>query len=138
MGVGRWYFLALKIISDIVIINIVFILGYIIKFKIFNPFAISIIPYFKVLMFITLLWVIVLNLAGLYKLQTDEIVRTDGIFPVSFGVFSAGFFTYIIIVFLYREALYTREIVIYASFLALIFINLSRYLVWRLYSGLKL
>lgn len=125
--------LSLKLISDVIIINISFIVGYLIKFGMINVLALPVFHYLKVLAFISLLWLIIFNLAGLYKLQGERTGRVDSIFSVSFGIFSAAFFTYLVIVYFYREAFYSRAIVIYASLLAMVLINLSRYFIWKLH-----
>ena len=132
-----WTLLFIKIIFDVILINISFIIGYLIKFGVVNPLAFPISIYLKALIFVTMLWLIIFNLAGLYKLQPEKINRVDNIFSVSFGVFSSAFFTYIIVVFLYREAFYAKEIVIYSSLLALFIVNLSRYIIWSIYKRLE-
>ena len=128
-----WLFLILKILSDILMVNLSFIFGYMINFGTVNISHTHILIYSKVLVFISLLWMIIFNLAGLYKLQTDKINRIDGIFSVAFGVFSSAFFTYVIVVFLYREAFYSKGIVIYASIIAFFLVILSRQAIWWLF-----
>ena len=127
-----WRYLFLKIITDIAMINIAFVAVFLAKFKTINFLPVFMI-YYKPLLFITVLWLVLLNLAGLYKLQHDKVGRRDNIFSVSFGAFSAAFFTYVFVVFLYREAVYSKEIVILGSFTALVLINISRYLIWKLF-----
>ncbi|MFH1386103.1 MAG: hypothetical protein ABIH50_00340 [bacterium] len=128
----NWRYLFLKIISDIIIIDFAFTTAFLVKFKTINV-LLAIAVYYKHLFFITVLWLVVLNLAGLYKLQQDKVNRIDNFFSVSFGAFSAAFFNYVIILFLYREALYSKEIVIIGSLIALVLINISRHLIWKLY-----
>ncbi len=94
------------------------------------PFA----AYGKLMVFITMLWLIIFNLAGLYKLQSDTQKVGENAFQVSFGIFAAEFFTYIFIVYLYREASFARDIIIYSSLFAMILINLARYILLRLIS----
>ena len=127
-----WIILCIKIFTDALIVNSAFILGYIIKFRAMDYLAISI--YSKSLMFITILWLIIFNLAGLYKPQLNKLSRVDSVIPVSFGVFSAAFFTYTIIILLYKEASYSKEIVIIGSFISLLLVNISRYLIWIKFS----
>jgi len=129
-----WIFLAIKFIADIIMINLSFILAYLIVFKTVSLLDLSIFSYYKVLFFITLFWLIIFNLAGLYKMQVDKTNRIDNIFAVSFGVFSAAFLTYIFIAFLHKEAFYSREIVVYASLIALLLINFSRHFIWKLHN----
>jgi len=132
-----WMFLFTKILFDVLLVNISFILGYLIKFGLVNPLTAPVSIYLKALIFVTMLWLIIFNLAGLYKFQPEKINRVDNIFSVSFGVFSSAFFTYIIVVFLYREAFYAKEIVIYSSLFALLLINLSRYIIWLIHKRLE-
>lgn len=127
-----WRYLFLKIGADIILVNLAFISAFLVKFNTLS-FISVITVYYKPLLFITVLWLVVLNLAGLYKIQQDKVSQVDNLFSVSFGVFSAAFFTYVIIIFLYREALYSREVVIMGSLFALVLLNVSRYLIWKLY-----
>ena len=127
-----WRYLCLKIITDTAVINVSFVGAFLAKYRT-SQFLPVLMIYYKPLLFITVLWLVVLNLAGLYKLQPKATDRIDNIFSVSFGVFSAAFFTYVIIIFLYREASYSKDIVILGSFFALALINLSRFLIWKLY-----
>jgi FlaA1/EpsC-like NDP-sugar epimerase len=127
-----WKYLFLKILSDIIVVNIAFIGAFLIKFKTVNFLPVMMI-YYKPLLFITALWLVVLNLAGLYKPQHDKVDRRDNILSVSFGAFSAAFFTYVFVVFLYREAAYSKEIVMLGSFASLVLINISRYMIWKLF-----
>ncbi|MBI5701779.1 hypothetical protein HZC34_08080 [Candidatus Saganbacteria bacterium] len=128
-----WFFLFVKVTSDVFFINLSFVFGYMIKSRSVNIFASQISPYFKVLMFLTVFWLIIFNLAGMYKMQLDMKNRVDNIFSVSFGVFSASFFTYILVAYIYREAIYTKEIVIFGSIIGALLINLSRFVIWKIY-----
>ena len=129
-----WLFLLLRLISDLILINLCFISGYLIRFGEINLFTAPVLVYLKFLAFVSMLWLIMFNLTGLYKMQNGERERPDGILAVSFGVFSSAFFTYIFAFFFYREAIYSRAIIIYASILALVMINLARFLLWKLYA----
>ncbi|MCU0641473.1 MAG: hypothetical protein MUC35_05235 [Candidatus Margulisbacteria bacterium] len=128
-----WRYLFLKIGTDVVLVNLSFLAAFTLKFHAFNTFSLLAI-YYRPLLFLTVLWLVVLNLAGLYKLQPDMLNRVDNQFTVSFGIFSAAFFTYLIVMFLYREAEYSRNVVIIASLISLVAINVSRYLIWKLYN----
>jgi len=127
----NWLYLFAKISTDLILINVAFCSAYLLRFQTVNVFAL--LQYFKFLGFVSMLWLIIFNLAGLYKLQVDCTTQVDKLFSVSFGIFSSAFFTYVSAVFLYREALYSKDIVIIASIIALILINLSRYLIWKAY-----
>ena len=127
-----WVYLFLKLASDALAINVGFVSAFLLRFKTFDiPSALLI--YYKPLLFITVLWLVVLNLAGLYKLQFDRAARIDNLFAVSFGAFSAAFFTFIFVVFMYREAAFSKDIVALGSIFTLVLINISRYLIWKLY-----
>lgn len=127
-----WRYLSFKIGADIILVNFAFISAFLVKFKTLS-FISVITVYYKPLLFITILWLVVLNLAGLYKIQHNKVSQVDNLFSVSFGVFSAAFFTYVIIIFLYREAFYSREVVIIGSLCSLVLLNVSRYLIWKFY-----
>jgi FlaA1/EpsC-like NDP-sugar epimerase len=127
-----WRYLFIKIIADVVAVNVSFICAFLAKFKTIN-FISAVAIYYKPLFFITVLWLVVMNLAGLYKLQQDKVNRIDNLFSVSFGAFSAAFFTYVIVIYLYQEASYSKDIVITGSLAALVLLNISRDLIWKAY-----
>jgi len=127
-----WRYLFIKMIVDILLINVAFISAFMVKFRTIDIIS-TLTIYSRPLFFITVLWLVVLNLAGLYKLQQDKIGRLDNIIVVSFGGFSAAFFAYLIVVFFCREALYTKDIIIIGSLIALVLVNVSRYLIWKLF-----
>lgn len=131
---GRaWGYLFLKIAADIVMVDIAFVSAFLLKFHTLNLLP-AVIVYYKPLFFITVLWLVVFNLAGLYKPQTtDKVNRVDNPLSVSFGAFSAAFFTYVIITLLYREASYSKDVVIIGSLIGLLLVNLSRHLIWKAY-----
>jgi hypothetical protein len=131
-----WLNLFLKIVTDVVMIGGAFISAFLLKSGSLSGLM-MIQVYYKPLFFITVLWLVVLNLAGLYKLQTDKLNRVDNVLAVSFGAFSAAFFAYVFIAFLYREASYSKDIVILGSLLALVLINLSRYFIWKIFQREK-
>lgn len=128
-----WIFLGIKILFDILVIQLSFIIAYLITFNTINVFSISLLAYKKILIFLSLFWVIIFNLSGLYKFQLNNKSRVDGIFVTSFAVLSAAFFTYLFIVFLHKEAFYSREIVILGAIIALLFLNITRYIIWQVY-----
>ena len=125
-----WAYLFLKLAADILFVNISFILAFLLKFQTINLFP-ALAVYYKPLLLITVLWLVIFNLAGLYKLQMGKVGRLENLFSVSFGIFSAAFFTYLLIIFFYQEASYSREIVIIGSLIAFVLINISRYMIWK-------
>lgn len=131
--IKNWVFLFAKIITDAVFVLISFVAAYLIIFKSTALTIFHLTIYAKFLVFAIMLWLIIFNLAGLYKLQSDKSNRIDNVFTVSFGVFSAAFFAYVIATFIYKEAYYSKSIIILASLFNLFFTNLSRYLIWELY-----
>ncbi len=126
----NWIILAVKILSDIVLINCSFVMGYMIRFGGINPFGMPLLAYNKMLIFVTITWLVIFNLTGLYKMQGEKQDRVDGPVIVTTSVFSASFFTYVIILSLYKEAMYSKDIIIYTCFIAFILLNISRSLIW--------
>ena len=132
----NWLLILFKLVADIVLLNSSFFFGYMVKFGFTASLTIPVIAYAKLMVFITMLWLIIFNLAGLYKLQPNTQKTSEDAFQVTFGIFAAEFFTYIFIVYLYSEASFAKDIIIYASLFAMILINLARYLIWKLFKVL--
>lgn len=126
----KWLILILKLASDMLIINVSFISGYLLRFGVINPLSVPVFMYTRILVFITLTWMVIFNLAGLYKIQPDNSPRIDGLFAVTTAVISSAFFTYVIVLSLYKEALYSKEIILFSSAIALVLFNISRTAIW--------
>lgn len=131
----NWLFVFIKIVSDIALVVISFAAGFFIRFGIEDPFMIPVMSYYKILVSLLLTWLVVFNLSGMYKLQTDRSVRIDNVFVVSSAVISAAFFTYIFVLLAYKGAFYSKGLIIYSSLVALFLVNLSRALIWRIYKA---
>lgn len=129
----NWTFVLIKLVSDIVVVNLSFVLGYMIRFGLLNPVSLPLVTYSKVMTFITLTWLVIFNLAGMYKMQTEKVARIDNPFLVFTAVFSSAFFTYVVVFSLYREAFYSKEVILYSSVIALLLANLSRAVIWKIF-----
>ncbi|MFA5104870.1 MAG: hypothetical protein WC527_06820 [Candidatus Margulisiibacteriota bacterium] len=129
----NWTFVVIKVISDIAVVNLSFLSGYMIRFGLSSPASVPMVIYSKVIIFITLTWLVIFNLAGMYKMQSDKTVRIDNPFLVSTAVFSSVFFTYAMVFSMYREAFYSKEVILYSSVIALLLINVSRATIWRIF-----
>lgn len=129
----NWTFVAIKVLSDITVVNLSFVSGYMIRFGLLNPASLPLVMYSKVIIFITLTWLVIFNLAGMYKMQTEKAVRIDNPFLVSTAVFSSAFFTYVVVFSLYRGAFYSKEVILYSSVIALLFANISRAVIWKIF-----
>ena len=117
-------------VFDVLLINVSFLTGYFIKF---NALSIVFFQYYKTLALVTLIWLIVFNLGGLYKFPKREERRVDGIASLSFAITSAAFVTLLVIFFLYKEAVYAMDIIFYAWFCSLVLLNISRSVIWFSY-----
>jgi FlaA1/EpsC-like NDP-sugar epimerase len=126
-----WLFLFVKLTTDILIINVAFLLGYFIKFNTLSINFFSV--YSRVLILATSIWIIIFNLGGVYKFPKREAKRADNILATSFSITSAAFITLMMIFFLYKEATFSMDIVFYAWFSNLILINISRSIIWLCY-----
>lgn len=126
-----WAALGAKIISDAVLINLAFCLGYMIKFRIMDISRVPVLSYSHAMVFITILWLIIFNLAGLYKSVPGKRKNYQSSLSVSLGIISSAVLTYFMAWYYYKEAFYAAAIIIYASLILLFLLNISRYLIWR-------
>ena len=125
-----WLLLGVRLVADVVTVNLSFLIAYFIKFQTFNLNFAHVNVYYKLLIFVTMIWLIVFNLGGLYKLPKKETPRTDTLVLTSLTITSAAFITVLVIFLLYQEATYALDIVFYAWFAALFLVNLARSLIW--------
>lgn len=130
---GQWFLLFLRLITDALFIVISFLLAYFVKFRSLNIGSLPINIYFKILIFVTLIWLIILNLGGLYKFTKKDEKKADNLLATSFAITSAAFITLLIILFLYKEAIYAKDIIFYAWLISLVLLNVSRWVIWRIY-----
>jgi len=128
-----WLFLFIKLISDVFAVAVSFMLGYMLKFEVESLISLPFDIYIKFLLTISILWVIIFNLSGLYKLQVDKANRIDNPIKISAAVFSSAFFTYFFVIYVYKEAFNVNDIIIYAFLISLILVNLFRYFIWNIY-----
>jgi len=131
--IKNWALMIIKVISDIFIVNLSLVSGYLIRFGIPGSVSVPFLVYSKMLVFITLTWLVIFNLAGMYKMQTDKTTRIDNAFLVTTSVFSSAFFTYVMVFSIYREAFYSKEVIFYSSVIALLLVNLSRAIIWKVF-----
>jgi len=125
----------LKLAADALAVNMSFVLAYMFHFKIFNIFSLNVHAYSKVMFIVTVLWLIVFNLAGLYKAQPVSAGRVDGFVQILIGVFSASFLSYFLVIYSYKEALYSKNLLFISFMFALIFVNALRFFIFRYIIG---
>ncbi|MFC1595935.1 undecaprenyl-phosphate glucose phosphotransferase [Candidatus Margulisiibacteriota bacterium] len=130
-------FVLIKLISDIVIINVSFILSFILKFKIINPGSnMSIDPYLDVLIFVTLIWILAFNFIGLYKEKKGILPELDEVVAVFTGV-TIGIVMIMAFSFFYRSFPGSRWVVFYTWFISAVLLSYSRMIIFFIHRQLK-
>ncbi|MBI5078762.1 hypothetical protein HZB08_01930, partial [Candidatus Saganbacteria bacterium] len=124
----------LKFISDAFLINVSFVLAYYFRFKVLlfiTPTSIPVFErYLNILIFVTLIWLAVFKLFGLYEGKkftalVDEVAKAAGAVTFS-GLLLLG------LLFLYRELWFSRLVVVNAWWIALILLGASRFLFFEI------
>lgn len=119
-----------KILFDALLINLSFVLAYYIRFKIFlfiTPASLPIFEkYLNTLVFVTLLWLAVFKLAGLYE-EKKFTALIDEIAALLWGV-TLSSLVLLGLLFLYRELWFSRLVIVNAGWMAFISMALVRYL----------
>src|SRR3989339_57925 len=129
----------LKIIFDAVLINVSFILAYFVRFKILffiTPDSIPIFEqYLSVLVFVTLIWLAIFKLIGLY----DERKCTSLIDELASLFVGVAFGTLVLVglLFLYREFWVSRLVIVNAWWIAFLLLTLMRIFLFTLKRGLQ-
>ena len=129
-----WRNLLVKLLIDLLVIDLSFLLALFINFGLFDVRQFVFI-YYQQILFINILWLVIFNLAGLYKTQKDVSYGAENFASVSFGVFSAAFFNYIIIMYVYPEASYSKGIITAGSVFVLFLMNISRFFIAKRFNG---
>jgi len=135
-NIKSWVCLLAIIIVDVFIISSSFFLAYIMKFGVLSISASFVWVYLKPLVLVNLIWLIIFNLGGLYKLPYKEERGVANILATSFAITSAAFITLLLVYFLYKEAYYSISIILRAWIISLVLINIERLIVWKTYNKL--
>lgn len=129
----------LKIASDVLLINLSFVLAYFLRFKILFFITTESIPifghYFKVLVIVSLLWLAVFKLIGLYDSKRTASLLDE--LASLFLAISVSTLLLLSLLFLYREFWFSRLVIVNAWFVALILLGLERTLVFGINSWLR-
>lgn len=124
----------LKIILDIILINVSLILAYLIRFKAFLFLTQTNVPvfeqYFRVLIFVTVIWLAIFKFIGLYE-EKKNTALIDEIANVFLGVTIAALFIFALL-FMYREFWFSRLVVANAWWISLILLSSSRIFLFSL------
>ena len=117
-----------KVISDGLLIFISFILGYYLRFQVLLFLAPEIIPfdqYFGVLIFVTLLWLALFKLVGIYEERKAHVSIIDELAMLFVGVTLASIFL-LGLLFLYRGFWFSRLVIVNAWVISFILLSISR------------
>ncbi|MEE8638194.1 MAG: hypothetical protein V3T21_04015, partial [Candidatus Margulisiibacteriota bacterium] len=118
----------LKIVLDAILINLSFILAYFFRFRVLlfiTPGSIPIFEeYLNVLIFITLVWLAIFKIAGLYE-EKKFTSLIDEVAALLMGVTLASLIL-LGLLFLYREFWFSRLVVVNAWLIALLLLGLLR------------
>lgn len=128
----------LKIISDAIFINLSFILAYYLRFKVLlfiTPASIPIFEkYLNALVFITLVWLAIFKLIGLYE-EKKFTTLIDELAMLFVGV-TLSTLILVGLLFLYRELWFSRLVIGNAWWLSLIFLGIERIILFELQKSL--
>ncbi|MCB0209430.1 MAG: undecaprenyl-phosphate glucose phosphotransferase [Anaerolineae bacterium] len=120
----------LLILSDILLINIAFILAYWVRydlqlFRAVDPaFNVSYQVYLPFVALFTLLLILVYKQQGSYK-QRRQLSWIDEFYAIVHGT-ATGIVITIVFIFLYRSGFYSRLIFVYAGIFSIVFLGISR------------
>ncbi|MEA3493232.1 MAG: undecaprenyl-phosphate glucose phosphotransferase [Candidatus Margulisiibacteriota bacterium] len=124
----------LKIVLDIILINVSLILAYLIRFKTFIFLAPATVPvfeqYFRVLIFVTLIWLAIFKLIGLYE-DKKNTALIDEVANVFLGV-SVATLVLFALLFMYREFWFSRLVIANVWWISLICLTFSRIFLFSL------
>ena len=118
------------VLSDILLINISFILAYWVRydlqlFRAVDPaFSVSYRVYLPFVAVFTLLLILVYRQQGAYK-QRRQLSWIDEFYAIVHGT-ATGIVITIVFIFLYRSGFYSRLIFVYAGIFSIIFLGISR------------
>lgn len=130
----------LKIIFDIILINLSFVLAYFVRFKILlfiTPDSAPIFgQYLNVLVFVTLLWLAIFKLVGLYENKKTAIIL-DELASLFLGI-TLSTLVLLGMLFLYRELWFSRLVIANVWWLALVLLGLERMVVFYLKKLMRL
>ncbi len=129
----------LKIVGDVLLINLSFVLAYYLRFNILlfiTPESVPILGhYFKVLVIVSLLWLAIFKLIGLY--DGKRIASLLDELASLFLAISASTLFLLSLLFLYREFWFSRLVIVNAWFVAIILLGLERSFVFSIRSWLR-
>jgi exopolysaccharide biosynthesis polyprenyl glycosylphosphotransferase len=118
----------LKLIIDVILINVSFILAYFFRFRVLlfiTPDSIPIFEqYLNVLVFVTIIWLAIFKLVGLYE-EKKFTTLLDEIASLFFGA-TLSSLVLLGLLFLYREFWFSRLVIANAWWIALLFLGLVR------------
>ncbi|MFH1428200.1 MAG: undecaprenyl-phosphate glucose phosphotransferase [Candidatus Margulisiibacteriota bacterium] len=129
-------FIGFKLLSDIVIINISFILSFVVKFKIINVDDTSIEPYLDALFFVTILWLVSFYFVGLYRERKGILPELDEVLAVIAGV-TIGTVMVTAFSFFYKNFPGSRWVVLYTWFISTFLLSFSRLFIFFIHRHLK-
>ena len=130
----------LKIIFDAILINVCFALAYFFRFKILvfiTPDSIPIFEqYFNVLVFVTLIWLAIFKIIGLYEDKKFPILL-DEMASLFMGV-SFSTLSLLGMLFLYQEFWFSRLVIVNVWWIALVLLGLERFVLFAIKRQMRL
>ncbi|MGB9613304.1 MAG: sugar transferase, partial [Candidatus Margulisiibacteriota bacterium] len=122
-----------KILTDAILINLSFILAYYLRFKILlfiTPPSFPVFEqYLRILVFVTLLWLAVFKLVGLYE-EKKFTALIDEIALIFWGITLSSLLL-LGLLFLYRELWFSRLVIANAWWISLVLMGLSRVVIFE-------
>ena len=126
-----------KVVTDIFIIDLSFILSFVVKFKLITVHSnTSIEPYRNVLFFITVLWLLSFVIVGLYKERKGLLPEVDEVFAVFNGVLM-GIVMITAFSFFYKDFPGSRWVVFYTWMISFFLLSVSRLTIFYICKLLK-
>ncbi|MDI6731780.1 MAG: sugar transferase [Candidatus Margulisbacteria bacterium] len=122
----------LKILTDVLLINISFVLAYFFRFKILLFIAPDSAPifghYLRVLVIVSLLWLAVFKFYGLYEEKKSSVLLDE--LAMLFLAISTSTLVLFSMLFLYREFWFSRLVIVNAWLVALVLLGGERTLIY--------
>ncbi|MCX5749222.1 MAG: hypothetical protein NTZ10_03135 [Candidatus Saganbacteria bacterium] len=121
--------LALKLIMDAVSIAAAYVLSYYIKFGFSSNPDKFISTYLKYLFFLIIMWLVILNLLGLFKpygQQTSWLNKLKII--VIAGIISTAL-NYLVVWFFYKEAIFSLSVILLGSIISAVLLTATSFVI---------
>ncbi|MDD5382956.1 MAG: sugar transferase [Candidatus Margulisbacteria bacterium] len=127
-------FILVRLITDIIIISLSYILAYSIKFNLFSwagIFSFPLFQYANYLLFILFIYLLVFFFVGMYKLRKGFLIEFDELWGIFFSLITAWSIL-IVLTFIRGEYEYSRPIILLSWPISFIALTVARQVILRI------